>query len=470
MNDDSGAQLSTGEAGEGSQPSTTTPSPNVNPDNEGQSSAGNPSSTIGSSRTKTPRSGVSIPGRPPGPPTGWRQTFSSLKEREFMFLWLGMLALMGGMQMQMLARGYLVYDLTGSAALLGVVNAGSSIPMLVLALFGGAIADRMERKRLIQIGQGIAGVLSLLVAVAIYTDHIEWWYLMISGVVQGTAWAFMMPARQAIIPQLVGADRLSNAMALNAAGMSVMTLLAPALAGGLYAWAGPDKVYFVIGGLGIVALIVTSFIRPPPAPKRTRKPAMIRDIGEGLKYIRTNRLIMVLLFMGLATSILAMPFRFLMPVFVVDVYHLDSTAMGLLIAVMGAGSLAGSLVIAAMGNWHRGMILILGSFASGIALMLLVVFPFYYAAAAFMILLGIGDSTRRTLNQSMMMEVVEDQFRGRVMSVFMMNFGLMPLGVLPTGLMADAFGPRIAIGTLAVILLVVTTLILVTQKQLRSIS
>ena len=86
-----------------------------------------------------------------------------------------------------------------------------------------------------------------------------------------------------------------------------------------------------------------------------------------------------------------------------------------------------------------------------------------------MLILGIGDSTRRTLNQSMMMEVVEDQFRGRVMSVFMMNFGLMPLGVLPTGLMADAFGPRIAIGTLAVMLLIITTLILVTQKQLRSI-
>ncbi|MCH8310508.1 MAG: hypothetical protein IIB17_08440 [Chloroflexi bacterium] len=102
--------------------------------------------------------------------------------------------------------------------------------------------------------------------------------------------------------------------------------------------------------------------------------------------------------------------------------------------------------------------------------MLLVLFPFYYPAAAFMVILGIGDSTRRTLNQSMMMEVVEDQFRGRVMSVFMMNFGLMPLGVLPTGLMADAFGPRIAIGTLAVTLLIITTLILVTQKQLRSIS
>lgn len=386
-----------------------------------------------------------------------------------MFLWLGMLALMAGMQMQMLARGYLVYDLTQSATLLGVVNAGSSLPMLVLALFGGAIADRLERKRLIQIGQGVAGCLSLGVAVAIYSGYIEWYHLMITGLIQGTTWAFMMPARQAIIPQLVGTDKLTNAMALNAAGMSVMTLLAPALAGGLYAWAGPDVVYFVIGSLGIVATVITSFIHAPPGPQRVRKPAMMRDISEGLQYIRTNHLIMVLLLMGLATSLLAMPFRFLMPVFVVDVYNLGPDSMGLLIAVMGGGSLAGSLVIAALGNWRRGMLLICGSFASGIALLLLAMFPFYYAAAVIMLVLGIGDSTRRTLNQSMMMEVVEDKFRGRVMSVFMMNFGLMPLGVLPAGALADVVGPRFAIGTLAVTLLFITALILATQKQLRSI-
>ncbi|MDP6454599.1 MAG: MFS transporter [SAR202 cluster bacterium] len=469
MNDDSGAQSSAGEADEGPKPSppgasTNSPSSTKSQPQSGIASAAGRSNDQTSGTTTTIAGGRSVGSNP-----SWRETFSSLKEREFMFLWLGMLALMGGMQMQMLARGYLVYDLTGSASLLGVVNAGSSLPMLVLALFGGAIADRMERKRLIQIGQGVAGALSLGVAFAIYTGHIEWWYLMISGLIQGTAWAFMMPARQAIIPQLVGADKLTNAMALNAAGMSVMTLLAPALAGGLYAWAGPDKVYFIIGSLGIIAMIVTSFIRAPAGPQRTRKPAMLRDIGEGLQYIRKNNLVMVLLFIGLATSLLAMPFRFLMPVFVVDVYHLDSKAMGLLIAVMGGGSLVGSLVIAALGNWRRGMLLILGSFASGIALLLLVLFPFYYAAAAIMIILGVGDSTRRTLNQSMMMEVVEDQFRGRVMSVFMMNFGLMPLGVLPTGILADAVGPRFAIGTLAVLLLVITTMVLVTQKQLRSI-
>ena len=180
-------------------------------------------------------------------------------------------------------------------------------------------------------------------------------------------------------------------------------------------------------------------------------------------------MVLVLLVMGLATTLFAMPFRMLLPVFVVDVYHLGPESMGLLTAVMGGGSLVGALFIAAIGNWRRGMLLILGSFASGIALVLLAIFPIYLAAAAIMILLGLGDAGRRSLNQSLIMEEVEDQYRGRVMSVFMMNFGLMPLGVLPTGLLADYVGPQPAIGLLGVLMLITATTVILTQKRLRQL-
>ena len=401
---------------------------------------------------------------------GWRQTFSSLRNRDFLFLWLGMVAMMAGMQMQMLARGYLVYDITdGSASLLGVVSAGSAVPMLALALFGGALADRMDRRRLIQIGQGVAVLLALVVAIAIVTNNIEWYYLLAASMVQGTTFVFMMPARQALIPQLVGKSHLTNAMAINAAGMSSMTLLSPALAGDLYAWAGPDNVYFSIAGLGLVAVILTSFIRKTNGQAPARKSPMLRDIVAGLSYVRNSRMVMLLIFMGLATSLLAIPFRFLMPVFVVDVYHRGPESMGLLVAIMGGGSLAGSLAIVALGNRKRGVLLLAGSFASGIALLLLALLPLYYAAAAIMLLLGLGDSARRTLNQSLMMEVTEDQYRGRVMSVFMMNYGLMPLAVLPAGLFIDALGGQAVIGILAGALLLVTTVVMLTQPSLRAI-
>ena len=295
--------------------------------------------------------------------------------------------------MQMLARGYLVYDITGSASLLGFVSAGMAIPMLFLAPFGGVIADRVERKRLIQGGQFIVAIFALIIGTAIFTDRIEWYHLLIVSILQGTVWTFMMPARQAIIPQIVGPERIGNAMALNAAGMSAMTLIAPAVAGGLYAWAGPANVYFIISGLSILSVAVTTLV---PKPERSAAPSqkrnMFADIGAGLVYIKGNSMVLVLLVMGLATTLLASPFRMLLPVFVVDIYHRGPDSMGLLVAIMGGGSLVGSLAIAALGDWRRGMLLIVGSFISGAALLLIAAFPLYYAGAIYH---GVGGAWRR---------------------------------------------------------------------------
>ena len=376
--------------------------------------------------------------------------------------------MMGGMQMQMLARGFLVYDLTGSAALLGVVNAGSAIPMLTLVLFGGVIADKVDRKKIIQIGQVAAAGLSIVIGVSITTGTITWYHLLAASILQGGFFAIMGPARQAIVPQLVSKDQLTNAMALNAAGMSITTLVAPVIGGVVYAFVGPDAVYFIISALGLIAVFFTSLIpRIGNESAKTGAP-MMTDIKAGFSYILINPLVLTLLVMGLVTTLLAMPFRFLMPVFVADIYNLEADSMGLMIAVMGAGSLIGALAIASLGKRHRGMILIASSFASGIALMMVASVPLYAYAVGFMVLLGLGDAGRRALNQAMIMEVSEDQYRGRVMSIFMMNFGLMPLAVLPVGFAIDLWGGQVAIGILGVLLTATTFIILATQKRLRN--
>ena len=138
------------------------------------------------------------------------ETYQSLKNRDFFFLWIGMLTLMFGMNMQMLVRSYFVYELESSGAILGIVNAGSAIPMLTLALFGGVIADRLNKKRIIQSGQLLAGCVSLVVAVLILSETVTWVHLLIASIVQGAVFAFMMPARQALIPQMVGQKLVSN--------------------------------------------------------------------------------------------------------------------------------------------------------------------------------------------------------------------------------------------------------------------
>ena len=294
-----------------------------------------------------------------------------------------------------------------------------------------------------------------------------WLHLLGAFMFHGVLFSFMMPARQAIIPQLVGTSQLNNAIALDAAAMSVTTMPAPALAGLLYVSIGPDGVYFVLAGMEIAAIVLTAFVPKVDRSAGNSGKPMLGEIKAGLSYIRNRHLILVLLFMGLVTTLLAFPFRILMPVFVVDVYRREADAMGLLVVLMGLGSLMGALFIATLGRGQRGIFLIAGSFISGIALLLVSTIPIYFAAVGIMVLLGLGDAARRTVNQALIMEQVEDEYRGRVMSVFMMNFGLIPLGVVPAALIAEWLGGQVSIGILAVLLLVVSSVVLITQKQLR---
>ena len=400
---------------------------------------------------------------------GILNTFYSLRFREFRFLWLGMVFLMMGMQMQMIVRAYLTYELTSSPFILGLVNAGFAIPMLSLALFGGAVADRMERKRVIQIGQCMAVVLALFVGVSILTNTVTWIHLLCVSMVQGAQFAFLMPARQALVPQLVGRSNLTNAMSLDAAAMSLTTLIAPSVGGVLYNVIGPEGVYFLVAGLGVVAVMFTSMVSARGGSANRPSVPMANDISQGLRYVVNSPVVLILLVMGLATALLAMPFRFLMPVFVVDIYGRGPESLGLLVTIMGLGSLVGALFIASIGSKRRGLLLLAGSFISAIALMLVAAIPLYYAAAGLMVLLGLGDAGRRTLNQALIMEEVDDEYRGRVMSVFMMNFGLMPLGVLPAGALAERFGGQFAIMILGALLLLTTTVVLVTQRRLRAL-
>ena len=401
-----------------------------------------------------------------------------MKSRDFFFLWLGVLALMSAMQMQMLSRGYLVYDMESSGSLLGLVNVGASIPMLVLPLFGGVLADRVNRKRIIQAGQIVAALIAFSVFVLIRTERIEWFHLLVSSIMQGAVFALMMPARQALIPQLVGKGLLSNALALNTAAMSATTLAAPSVAGVLYGYFGPSNVYLLIGVLSLGSCIATLFVRHRGEIESDVKnhnvqgkgkiKDLLSDITEGLKYVRSQRLIMVLLIMALATTVLAQPFRFLMPIFVVDVYKLGPESMGLLMSVMGLGALVGSIYIAAHGNKNRGKILLAGSFISGLSLLGVAVIPIYMLAVLFMVPLGLGDASRRTIIMTLIMEKSEERYRGRVMSIFMLNFGLMPLGVLPAGVISDLFGGQVAIGILAVMLIMVTCWVWFYQDGVRN--
>ena len=414
------------------------------------------------------------------PPTcimSFAETYQSFKSRDFLFLWLGMLTLMFGMNMQMLSRSYLVYELESSGALLGVVNAGSAIPMLTLALFGGVIADRLDKKRIIQTGQLMAGLVSLVVGILILTGTVSWIHLLIASIVQGAFFAFLMPARQALIPQMVGPKLVSNAVALNATAMSFTTLAAPTAAGLLYEFIGPGRVYLIITVLNFASIIFTFFIKTKGPSTRSKNGSesdsnhpkiLIKDMLQGIKYVRGNSFILILLAIALSTTILAQPFRFIMPIFVVDIYELKADSMGLLVSVMGLGALLGSIYIASVGNRMRGAILLISSYVSGLSLLLVAAVPVYLFAAVIMLPLGLGDAGRRSINQALIMEEADEEYRGRVMSIYMLNWGLMPLGVLPAGFMSDWLGVQGSIAILASLLIIFTIWVTFRYPRVRS--
>ena len=256
-------------------------------------------------------------GRPPGPGLrsftslgAIKRTFDSLSVPAYRNLWIGFLLQMGGMQMMMLSGGYYVYELTGRASLLGVVIAAAAIPAVSLALFGGVFADRLEKKRIIQFGQVVTLLSTLFVGVSITTGTITWIHLLGASFVQGCIMPLIMPARQAIVPQLVGMERLQNAVALNSMVMSLTTMAAPAFAGGLIEVLSIELVYYVIAGMFVASLFFTQLLPRLEKASTGRQASIMSDMKDGLRYAASNRMILLLLFLSFSTIIFAMPIRF----------------------------------------------------------------------------------------------------------------------------------------------------------------
>ena len=425
----------------------------------------------GSSQSRSSGGGQAAPKAgttaPPPKARGLRRTFAALRNRNFRYLWTGTMFMWCAGQFQGLGQGYLAYELAGSAGLLGVISIGAGVPMFALALFGGAIADRMQRKRLIQLFQGAEALIALALAISVITETVTWYHILVASTIHGALFAFMLPARQAIIPELVDRSEITNAIGLNSAGTSAIMLTAPALSGGLYELFGPAAVFLGMFVLQTTAVVLTGMVR---STRRTAaRPArdVLIEVKEGLVVIGQNRLVMVLLSMALVSTLVMLPFTQLLPVFVVEIYSREAGSLGLLSAIMGIGSLPGSLFVAHVGSRRRGVLLLATSFMSGATLLLMAAFPYFAAGAAIMLLMGVGASPQRALKESLAMDAVDDRYRGRVMSVLMLSIALSFLGVLPLGLTADHLGARATLVIMGGTVTAMTLIVLFTQRALR---
>jgi MFS family permease len=399
-------------------------------------------------------------------------TVESLRHPGYRYMWGASMLGMGGFTMQTIARTVFVDDLTGSAFITGLVAMGFAPSMLIMSLFGGVAGDRLERRLVIQISQGAAAILALIIAVLIATDSIHWIHLFFASLLQGVTFAFQMPARQAILPKLVGKENITNAVALDSAGMGVMAIVAPGIAGVLYGFAGPESVYFAVTGLSLLAVFFTSRL-PKFLPELNGvKKNVFADISEGLKYTWNNRLVFMLLISGLTSALLAMPFRMQIPVFTRRLYDIDAAEIGWLMAAMGVGGLIAAAITANLREGHRRgpILLIVGIGGSGVGMLLLAVSQMYLAGMAVMLVIGFTGTIRMTLGQSLTIEATDDAFRARVMSLNMMTFGLMPLGALPMGYAIDHIGAQNTLFIIGVGLIAATGLLVLGSSTIRRIS
>lgn len=409
------------------------------------------------------------------PRSGLGRTFESLTFPAFRAFFLSMLGHMASQNMQMVVRSYLAYQLTGSYAAVGTLALGSSIPGLALGMVGGAIADRVRRRKVVvQIGQFVNACNAFTVGVLLLTDLLSIEYLFMTGVVQGSSMALMMPSRQALLPSLIPRAQLMNAVALNATGMNSMRLIAPAIGGVVFEHFGAMWVYFMMSGLFLFASMF--LFRVPEEPRETVKAgsiggeltAALRNIRDGVGYLVHQPVIGPLMGINVLVVITAMPYMFLLGAFVQDVLDTGADTLGLLLSASAIGSLAGSLVIATLPPRRRGAMFLIGSAFQGVMLFLaFTASKSVWVVAGCMVLMGLGQSARQSLSNVLVQSYVDEEYRGRVMSVYMMQFSLSQFGAFLTGLLAESVGARAALGGTSLALVVIAIGALVFVPRLR---
>ncbi len=416
------------------------------------------------------------------PLSSWgHRTFSALEDHNFRPLFLGNIAQFSSMQMQQVVRGWLVYDLTGSFAWLGTMALANAVPSLIVSPIGGVVADRATKKTVIQLAQGYnavnAGLLAILAA-GWFGLHLELWHLFLSAFLQGTVNSIMQPSRQAMISDLVPRERLMNAIGINSSGQTFMQLVGPALAGFIIYSHGPAVVFLVMGAMYAAAMVFTinlpkhplySFVREGRAGGHGRRGGGLSDLIEGVKYLGRDKTIGLVLFVNFLIVTVSLPYTQLLPGFVAAVLKRGAFEQGILQSVQGLGALGGAVFVASAPSHGRGRLLLGAGALLGGMIVLFSMSTVYLITMPIMVVLGFAQAVRMAVGQVLIQEYSEEEYRGRVASVWFMQFGLVQFGTFVVGILANAFGPQLAIGGLAALLLVsmgVMALISPTMRKL----
>ncbi len=366
--------------------------------------------------------------------------------------------------MQMTLLAWLTLELTNSPWLVALVGFFSTMPMLVLGLFGGVLADRCNRLRLL-VGLQVANVLgSMFLTMTLLTGTVQVWhgYLMIA--VAGASWALGMPSRRALIIDLLGTSGLTNAVALDSVGMNGSRMLGPALGGALIAMIGITGGFIVTTVSYTLGLILLMTLRVRQAEMPTRQPqSVVRNLVEGFRYIGQSPAMMADVCITIILNFLLFPYMQMVPVLARDVLHVGPTLMGLLQSAEGFGALVGSMTLASIASIrYHGRYFVGGSTLGLLMLIMFSISEWYVVSFPVLFLLGMGTACFGTMQATIPMLTASPEMRGRTLGVISLAIGAGPLGSLVLGAVADVVSPVFAIrahACVGVILLSLTVLV-----------
>jgi MFS family permease len=401
-------------------------------------------------------------------------TFGALRRHpNFRIYWTGALLSNIGTWMQTLAQSWLVYQLTGSALLLGTVNFLQGLPSLFLALVGGVLADRVERRRLMLITQVAQMGLALLLAGLTLTGVVRVEQVMVIAFLSGLVNAINTPTRQGIISDLVPREDLQNAIAVSSAQFQTSQLLGPAIAGVVVATAGAGWA-FLLNGLSFGAVIVSLLmLQLPPWRAPAVKVPMWRSAREGVSFVFHHEVMGTLVLIAAVPALFARPSQqSLLPVFADSVLHVGAPGLGLLMSANGAGALAGALLVASLGQVRRrGLLQLCSGTAYGIALVLFAASRRLELSVVLLFLGAACSMVFSSLNQTFLQTLAPDEMRGRVLSVLTLTtFGMLPLGSFFAGAAAEQWGEAVVVGVGGAITALFTLTVLLTRPRQRNLA
>jgi MFS family permease len=380
------------------------------------------------------------------------KTFHSLGNPDYRLLWVGFTGGWIAMQMQQVARGYLAYELTGSAFWLGMVTLAMGLPRIVLSPLGGVLADRYPKRTIMFWSNAFMALTALALALLVWRHEVTIWWLVVLGFAQGIGFSINVPVRQALIPVTVKDEQeMANAIALNNAGVNMTRLVGPSIAGVLIAvpLVGLTGVFVIIGLCYVFVMATVLRFRVVGEPEE-RQGKMSREFVSGFTYLFHSPALLALMGLGFIPLAIGLPYQNLMPVFALNTLNVGATGLGYLLTLVGVGGLIGSLAIAHESDRGGKAALqgILGV-AFGLALVLFTISAahhFWPGVILGLLVVGISGDSYMALNSTMVMQQTDRAMYGRVMGAYMVLQSVRQISVVPIGALADDIGAPLTIG------------------------